>query len=128
MSWSYSGDPANNSIDRYRFLIGDTREDDPILQDEEIMYIVDTYGTNENVLLYQLFSRVAVLFARDIKRSLGPQAEDPTGRLEFFRDQAALYRQKCASFGLSLPPYKYPKIFGKGMHSNPPFPGGGSTV
>jgi hypothetical protein len=91
------------------------------MQDEEIQYIIDTSGSvNENTLLYALFLRAATLFARDIKRSLGPQSEDPTERLRFFEKQAALYKGKLSNAGLSLPKYAHPQIFRVGMHNNPP--------
>lgn len=122
MSWSYSGDPASNEIDRIRFIIGDTHITEPILQDEEIQYLITEYGSNENLLKYQLFTIVATIFARDIKRSLGPQAEDPTERLRFFKEQLAYYKTKLVVAGVSLPTYAYPKIFRKGMLSNPPWP------
>ena len=122
MSWTYSGNPADSKLDEYRFLIGDTNEDEPILQDEEIQYIIDTYGSNENQVKYQLFNRVATLFARDIKRTLGPQSEDPTERLNFYKQQAKAYKAKIAAAGLSLPKYVYPKVFRKGMQNNPPWP------
>ena len=97
MSWTYSGNPADSKLDEYRFLIGDTNEDEPIMQDEEIQYIIDTYGSNENQVKYQLFNRVATLFARDIKRTLGPQSEDPTERLNFYKQQAKAYKAKYES-------------------------------
>ena len=121
MSWTYSGNPADSKLDEYRFLIGDTNEDEPIMQDEEIQYIIDTYGSNENQVKYQLFNRVATLFARDIKRTLGPQSEDPTERLNFYKQQAKAYKAKIAAAGLSLPKYAYPKVFRKGMQNNPPW-------
>lgn len=122
MSWSYSGNPESSPLDECRFLVGDTIEDEPIMQDEEIGYLIGAYGTNRNQLLYQLFSRAATLFARDIKRSLGPQSEDPTERLKYFRDTAAQYKAMTVSNGLSLPTYAYPKVFRKGMQNNPPYP------
>ena len=131
MSWTYSGNPANSQVDECRFLLGDTNESEPIMQDEEIQYIIDTYGSNKNQVLYQLFSRAATIFARDIKRSLGPQSEDPTERLKYFKEQANSYKAKLTSAGLSLPKYAYPKVFRKGMQNNPPYPspkGGGYRV
>lgn len=92
------------------------------MQNEEIQYLIDTYGTG-NVLYYNLFSRAATLYARDIKRSLGPQMEDPTERTKFFKEQADKYKAlMVSSSGLSIPCYAYPKIFRKGMQSNPPWP------
>lgn len=132
MSFSYSGDPNKSVLDAARFLIGDTDESSPIMQNEEIQYIIDTYGNGKltNNANYQLFNRVATLFARDIKRSLGPQMEDPTSRLNFFKDQAEYYRHRVAAGGVSSAACAYPKIFRKGMMSNPrwPAPGGGEYV
>lgn len=131
MSFSYSGDPSKSELDAARFLIGDTNSSAPIMQDEEIKYIIDTYGGfDTNTAKYQLFNRAATLFARDIKRSLGPQSEDPTERLSFYKEQANYYRGLVAFGGVSSAPYAYPKIFRKGMLSNPPWPspGGGRYV
>lgn len=122
MSWTYSGNPANSQIDECRFLLGDTNESEPIMQDEEIQYIIDMYEGNKNQVLYQLFSRAATIFARDIKRSLGPQSEDPTERLKYFKEKAEEYKSKISSAGLSLPKYAHPKVFRKGMQNNPPWP------
>lgn len=122
MSWTYSGNPANSQIDECRFLLGDTNESEPIMQDEEIQYIIDMYEGNKNQILYQLFSRAATIFARDIKRSLGPQSEDPTERLKYFKEKAEEYKSKISSAGLSLPKYAHPKVFRKGMQNNPPWP------
>lgn len=130
MSFTYSGDPGASPLDAARFLIGDTDESAPIMQNEEIQYILDTYGEDTNTSRYQLFARAATLFARDIKRSLGPQSEDPTVRLEYFSKQAEYYKNVVAAGGVSAQNYAYPKVFYKGMHSNPPWPspGGGRLV
>lgn len=122
MSWSYSGDPAGSLLDECRFLIGDTNEAMPIMQDEEIQYLISQFGTNENKLRYELFRQASTIFARDIKRSLGPQSEDPTSRLAFFKSQMDLYKNKMTTAGISLPKYGHPKVFRKGMQNNPPWP------
>lgn len=121
MSWSYSGNPNNSKLDECRFLLGDTNEHQPIMQDEEIQYIITQAGNNDNKLRYELFRQAATIFARDIKRSLGPQSEDPTSRLNFFREQVELYKSKMTSAGLSLPRYAHPKVFRRGMQNNPPW-------
>lgn len=124
MSWSYSNDPTNSKLDECRFIIGDTNPKAPIMQDEEIEYLISTTGDNEDRLRYELFRHAATIFARDIKRSLGPQSEDPTARLNYFKEQMDLYKSKVMSNGISLPKYSYPKVFRKGMHNNPPWPFG----
>jgi len=123
MSWTYSGDPTSSPKDELRFLIGDTNSVEPIMQDEELQYLIGKYGTNDNLLKYHTYIQASTIFARDIKRSLGPQSEDPTKRLEYFQQQAEKYERLLTSAGLSLPHYAYPKIFRKGMQSNPPTEG-----
>lgn len=122
MSFSYSGDPSESTLDECRFLLGDTNKDAPIMQDEEIEYLINQSNDNENLLKYSLFSHAATIFARDIKRTLGPQSEDPTARLAFFKSQAEIYKHKISSGGISLPAYAHPKVFRVGMHDNPPWP------
>ena len=122
MSFTYSGDPSLSELDECRFLLGDTNQAAPIMQDEEIKYLINKYGANANVRNYQLFMRASTLFSRDIKRSLGPQSEDPTSRLEFFKAQAEYYKSLIVASGISVPKYAYPKAFRRGMHSNPPWP------
>ena len=122
MSFSYSGDPASSILDECRFLLGDTTDTAPILQDEEINYIIAQSGSDKTLLCYNLFKRASTLFARDIRRSLGPQSEDPTSRLEFFMSEAESYKRKLHARGISIPSYGGPKVFYKGMQNNPPWP------
>ena len=117
MVWTYSGDPSLSELDKYRFLIGDTIATEPVLQNGEIQFIIDSYTSN-NTRLYRLYEAAANAFAREYKRSLGPQAEDPTKRQEHFEEQARYYRKLSVSSGLSVPVYNSEKIFTKGMHSN----------
>ena len=119
MTWSYTGSPSSSKIDECRFLIGDTDKSAPIMQDEEIQYLIDSANDSDAKLKYLLFSQAATYFSRDIKRSLGPQSEDPTGRLNYFKEQADYYKKVCSASGISLPRYEYPKVFHKGMHNNP---------
>ena len=120
MSWSYSGDPSASIVDKYRFLIGDTDPDEPVMQNEEIEYLANQANGNDNLASYLLFTQAATIYARDIKRSLGPQAEDPSARLKYFSAKADEYKNKLYAAGLSLPKYDAPKIFMKGMDNNPP--------
>jgi len=122
MSWTYTGNPAVRILDRYRFLVGDTDERAPIMQDEEIQFLIEQYGHNENLLRFHLFKQVATIFARDIKRRLGPQSEDPTERLKYFNQQADAYAALIQAAGISMAEPAYPRIFRKGMHSNPIWP------
>lgn len=117
MAWTYSGDPSKSELDQYRFLISDTDANEPVLQDEEVSYILSQYS-NETMRLYYLYNACAQYFARRVSRKLGPQSEFTTDRLKHFEDKANYYWLKIQrSYGLSLP--KSTKvIFSKGMHDN----------
>ena len=121
MTWSYSGDPSESEIDALRFQLSDTDASNPIFTDEELQFLLDEYGESPDVLTYQVFSIAASKFARQIKRSLGPQSEDPTSRMNYFRAKAAEAKKRLATKGLYLPTYQAPKQFYKGMMDNPPF-------
>lgn len=116
MAWTYSGDPKSSEKDKYRFLIGDTNASDPILQDEEIEFVISEYS-NHNMRLYQLYDRAADYFARKIKRAVGPIKEDPSERLQYFKQKAEYYRMRVSASGFKAPKTSSP-IFYKGMHDN----------
>jgi hypothetical protein len=44
MTWTYSGDPGASTLDEVRFLIQDTDTNDQLLQNEELNYLIDSYG------------------------------------------------------------------------------------
>lgn len=116
MTWNYSGNPKDSELDEYRFIIGDTDPKDKLLLDAEIEYILEEFS-EKNVRLFNLYKNIANKFARAIKRSLGPQSEDPTSRQEYYADKAAHYEKLCGSSGISVPKYAYKKVFRKGMHN-----------
>ena len=122
MTFTYTGDPSEDEVQRLRFLLMDTNPDAPLFSDEELEYLVDEYGNNDDMLQYQAFRQAATKFAYQIKRSLGPQSEDPTSRLNFFKDRADELKAKLQVKGLSLPKYQAPKQFFRGMQDNPPKP------
>jgi hypothetical protein len=43
MSWSYSGDPSTSEKDAVRFYISDTDQELPLLQDEDIKFLLDRW-------------------------------------------------------------------------------------
>jgi hypothetical protein len=46
MTWTYSGNPQSSTKDTVRYLIGDTVEASPMLQDEEIYFALSEVGNN----------------------------------------------------------------------------------
>jgi len=69
MSWSYSRDPQDSSLDEVRFLVGDTDSDDQLISDEEIEYLIakwtPVYGSNIMVAAMAAES-IAAKFAREV--------------------------------------------------------------
>lgn len=46
MTWSYSGNPSDSSLDEVRFLVGDTDSADQLVQNEEISYAIATESSS----------------------------------------------------------------------------------
>jgi hypothetical protein len=46
MTWTYSADPTSSAKDAVRFLIGDTDETNPLIQDEEIYFNLSEVNQN----------------------------------------------------------------------------------
>ena len=116
MSWSYSGNPATSDLDALRFMLKDTIEEDPLLQNEEIQFILDNYK-GQNARLAVGFRQCAATLARKpIKRSLGPQSEDNSKRLQFYEDMADQYEDMLVYSGRPRDPeYQHDVVFEKGM-------------
>ena len=74
MSWSYSGDPSTSDKDAVRYLIGDTDEDNPLVNDEEIEYILSIEG---NVIRAgaMVAESIAGKFSRRADRTIGDYSE-----------------------------------------------------
>ena len=64
MSWSYSGNPADSSLDKVRFLIGDTDTTDQLLTDEEINYTISESGGSIYQSAHDAAYAIASKFAR----------------------------------------------------------------
>lgn len=71
--FSYSGDPATSKKDAIRFLIGDTDDDDMILTDAEIEWIVADRGDTNNLYLTAADAAdlAGIKYSRVINRQTG---------------------------------------------------------
>lgn len=67
MTWSYS-DPGDNSKDAVRFLVGDTVQDDGLIEDEEINYILDEFDDVYEAAA-SVAEAIASRFAREVAHS-----------------------------------------------------------
>lgn len=119
MASTYSGNPADSSKDYLRFMMGDTDMTQPLLTDEEYNYIVANTA-NVNAQIAQACRQCAMCIGvRATKRTLGPQSEDNTARLNYFANMADKY-EAAARFSTTppLPDYASEKVFTKGMMAN----------
>ena len=120
MAFTYSGNPSASDLDRLRFIIGDTKDVGHLLEDEEILYLVNTYTTSENALLAGLYRQCANTYgSRMVKRKLGPQSEDATDRQAYFVELADKYEKLLMYAGVPpTPAYAAEKVFDKDMMAN----------
>lgn len=116
MAWTYSGDPTSSELDKYRFFLGDTDPEEPILQDGEIQFVIDEYKSH-NYRLFLLYDAAANFFARQIEFKVGPIEEKPQERMRHFRYKANYYRSSISAVGFGGVK-TVPTIFTKGMHDN----------
>lgn len=95
MSFTYSGDPANSALDAVRFLIQDTNEDDILLQDEEIGFLLTTVDMAIYQAAHDCCYVIASKFARlaDTSKSVGDMSLSVT-----FSNRASEYRMLAERF------------------------------
>lgn len=70
MTWTYSGNPADSTLDKIRFYIGDTDTNYQLLSDEEINFIIDEH-TNTYKILSILCYTLATKYARAVDKEIG---------------------------------------------------------
>lgn len=75
MTWTYSGNPASSQLDAIRFVIGDTDTTDQLLSNEEITYMITTYGDSRHAAS-ESCRAIAAKFARLMNRSIGGLSAD----------------------------------------------------
>lgn len=134
MSWTYSGNPTSSTTDEIRFLIGDTDASDPLLQDEEIQYLYNTWFTKYGTVFYVASiacETIAASYAREASHSadgvsvqLGEIQQKFTAQAETLREQ----HQNLLIGGIpdvggvtadeQPDPTIAPLIFGTGMSDN----------
>lgn len=120
MSATYTADPAHNPVDRLRFELGDTDVSNPLLQNEEYQFLVDSFPDNVSKQIAAAFRAGATAIAiKATKRTLGPQSEDNSARLNYYADMASKY-ERMATFTATppLPDYAAEKVFFKDMMAN----------
>lgn len=120
MAATYTGNPSTNDIDRLRFMVGDMDVTQPLMQDAEYQYIIDMYPDNQSKQVATAFRQAATCIGiKATKRSLGPQSEDNSVRLNYYATMADKF-EKIALYTAvpPLPDYASEKVFEKDMMAN----------
>jgi hypothetical protein len=117
MTWSY--DPtklATSPKDRMRFEIGDVDQNDPLLQDEEILFALDTTNSFAYAKV-KCAEALANRYAHEATTKTGPLAYELGQRAELWAKKLAQYKSEAAGTGAPTATNldKAPS-FTKGMH------------
>lgn len=99
MAWTYSGDPSKSDLDKIRFVIGDTDLSDKLLNNEEINYIINTYGMT--LAPYKVAESIAAKFSRFVDESVGAVKITYSQRVTHYNELAV--RLKLDSVSAAMP-------------------------
>lgn len=98
MSWSYSGDPTTRDLDAVRFHAGLTDENDPIIEDAEILYLLQSNGVLRASA--KAARRAAHKLAREVDRAGSGVEAAESQQVDHFHEVAdRLERELMASGG-----------------------------
>ncbi len=104
ISWEYSGDPATSTKDAVRFLLGDTVEADPQMQDEEIDYLLTLHADPTTAAIAGARALVGRYTAQAVKsKSVGDLRIEFEDRAKAFRDLAKTLSSTAASGVVPIP-------------------------
>ena len=78
MTWTYTSSPSTVPIDEVRLLIGDTDTTNQKLQDEELQYYIDTYGSGV---------RAAIPAVQAIMAKYSSLVDEKTGEVQVWWSQ-----------------------------------------
>lgn len=135
MTWSYSGDPATSDLDAVRFYVQDTREDFPLLSNEEIQYVLITWMPVFDSVVYcaaVCAEVIASKFAREVSVSADGVSVGANELQQKYKTLAEDLRDQwqeiqAAGAGAEIPSDVWSgwdegiarTVFALGMHDNP---------
>ena len=98
--WSYSTDPSTSPKDEVRFLLGDTNQNDPLISDEEINYLIGKWS-DPYICAAMGAEALSAKYASLIDRSVGSLSISYSQRSQQFADLAKRLRQQARSTAAS---------------------------
>ncbi|MFA4971868.1 MAG: hypothetical protein WC683_04595 [bacterium] len=130
-TYSYSGDPSLSDVDAVRFLIDDTDPADWLFSDEEIGYLLATYGTVNLAAAEALYIIIRAI-ARNPNFRIGRWSEDRSTGLKILEEKADKLKAQGQTAGIYAGGIgvadkqakeedtdRVPPSFRKGMHDDP---------
>jgi len=121
MAWTYSGNPAANSKDAVRFLVGDTQEDEQLVQDAEISWALAESNNNVYAAAAAIADSIAAFFATQPDTvKIGPITEQASYRAKNYADLAIRLSAKANRKQTIIPigGSETAATFSKGMHDH----------
>jgi hypothetical protein len=130
VAWTYDAD-LDERKDEVRFLVGDTDTTIPLVQDEEIEYVLTQYvpadGKPAWLAAAHVCDAIAGKFARKMQQTLGPLSASNQQQWEHYVALAAHLRMLYATNGLGGGEGYVPGFIGF-KPAGPILSGGGPTV
>ena len=103
MSWSYDPSSLKDSPkDQVRLLIGDTEEDDPLLQDEEISFYLDQHPNDIKRTSLECVNVIITRICNTPDYTLGPYSESNANRLKAFQTLQQELSSQLAGYNAPL--------------------------
>ena len=135
MTWTYSGDPANSQLDELRFIVQDVYETLPLLENEEMQYLLDTWMPRYDSIVY-VGAIAAATISRKFATLVSVSADGVTVNTSDLSDRyaklAEMLREESKSsmvggeiditnvlIGYGYDPSLRPLRFSIGLHDNP---------
>lgn len=94
--WTYSGDPNQSAKDQVRFLVGDTSEKEPLLQDGEIKWLLSQYQNTPLNAAIRACETIISKLSRLADESVGRVSISFSQRCKGYRDTLLMLRQRLA--------------------------------
>lgn len=97
MTWLYSFNPGYSAKDQVRFLIGDTDSKDPLLQDEEILWVLTQYNNSPMNAAIRCCESIVAKFSRLANESVGQVRIDFKQKAEGYTKMMTILKGRLAT-------------------------------
>lgn len=113
---TYSGNPADSDLDAVRFMVGDVDDDNFILSDPEVQYLIDN-SASAIMAASEAATMIAANFGRKADKSVGDLSIRYSDRREHYMNLAKTLDGKASVGGAALTGI----TGGRGMERDPMF-------